>query len=438
MNLDDITFSDKHYAMLKSDLKETYDIDMGFFEAQDVSLLESLLIKTDHFRAQLFFESITGIELDSPISMLNEALRVFLKEVYPQKKVKFAENLDYRIDPTTGTTVAGDGVDRPDLYWRENQYKLEKMLTQRLQNPESTPMDFVKFDPRDAHPSDAPSNENNIYVSVLNPNKINGLDGEVLQITLPTEGDFDVPIEPNTDPMPPVNSDTPDSVAKQQDGNLNIPGENKNFNMNKLKEGNMSKIEKMAKLTESVMLTEAELQRAEIVLATKDIVSRLQKQIEDISSMATDDVLPLVDGMKENFGAPTANGFAQKAEDALQVASDSIQSLRDLFDSYARALEKHIGDASAPNDLALDDEVPAPIAPDAEDAGTGDYEMKSPTDALMGESVFIGGKEVKLDENQIAAMRFASQFNKAPMPFYLLTENEKKQLKIAAEIIKGK
>src|SRR3546814_4970443 len=68
------------------------------------------------------------------------------------------------------------------------------------------------------------------------------------------------------------------TLFRSQDGNLNIPGENKNFNMNKLKEGNMSKIEKMAKLTESVMLTEAELQRAEIVLATKDIVSRRSEE----------------------------------------------------------------------------------------------------------------------------------------------------------------
>ncbi|MCK9529431.1 MAG: hypothetical protein M0R77_02510 [Gammaproteobacteria bacterium] len=455
MNLDDINFSDKHYSMLKKDLKESYFVDMTFFESLPIPLLEKLLIRTGEMRSKIFLESLVIGNISSPISLLNEALRVYLKEIYPQKKVKFKEDLEYKIDPNNGAAISGDGTNRPDLYWREDQYNLEKMLTQRLQNPNSTPEDYIKFDPRDANPIDAPSNENNIYVSVLNPDKINGLDGDVLKISNPSDQESIAPVnaasKPGAMPVPaPAEqeiepSDTSiytigDDQEEEQEI-LNIPGVNINFNIGNLKEGEMSKIEKMTKLTESVMLEEAELQRAEIVLATKDIVSRLQKQIEDISSMATDDVLPLVDGMKENFGAPTANGFARKAEDALQKASDSVQELRDLFDSYARALEKHIGDGSTPNDLSLDDEVPAPIAPIAPDgeesAEAEDYEKKDPEEALMGESIVIGGKTVKLDESQMAAIKFAKKYNESPMPMYLLSESEKKQLKIAAKILKG-
>lgn len=443
--------------MLKKDLKETYLIDMDFFEALPIKLLEVLEIKTSELRSKIFLESLTGNNFDTPIALLNEALRVFLKEVYPQKRVNFKEDLEYKIDPSTGAAISGNGKERPDLYWRENQYNLEKMLSQRLQNPNSTPMDYVKYDPRDANPVDAPSNEHNIYVSVLNPDKINGLDGDVLKITTPADTDQPSPVQSAPEPevmavpqipsMPEPAYQKPMQTSVQPTGNgeeeneeiLNIPGVNINFKISKLKEGEMSKIEKMTKLTESIVLEEAELQRAEIVLATKDIVSRLQKQIEDISSMATDDVLPLVDGMKENFGAPTANGFAHKAEEALQKASDSVQELRDLFDSYARALEKHIGDSSSPNDLSLDDEVPAPIAPEPEvtDDATGYEKKNDAVDGLMGEGILVGGKLVKLNESQLAAIKFAKQYNKAPMPLYLLSENEKKQLKIAAKILKG-
>lgn len=459
MYLGDISYSDKHYSMLKKVLKETYDIDMAFFESFSITFLRKLEEHTANLKAQLVLENaFTGIETVSLLPVLNEALRVYLKEIFPQKKVKFKESLDYQIDPNTGAAISGDGTDRPDLYWREDQYKLEKKLTSRLQNPEATPEDFIKHDPRDANPIDAPSNKNNIYVSVLNPDKINGLDGDVLEIGINSDASQESPVarssnqitqptqitvEPQEAPVTtsePALAQTPAEV----ESSLNIPGVNINFYIGNLKEGEMSKIKKMAQLTESVMLEEAELQRAEIVLATKDIVSRLQKQMEDISSMATDDVLPLVDGMKENFGTPTANGFAQKAEAALQRASDGVQELKDLFDSYARALEKHIGDGSTPNDLSLDNEVPVePEMPNEEPVADLDseesYEKKSPADALMGESVIqIGDRVVKLSESEMAAVKFAKSYQTSGMPLFLLSESEKLQLKIAAKIIKGK
>jgi hypothetical protein len=356
--------------------------------------------------------------------MLSEAMRIYLKEIFPQKKAKFKESIQYTVDPNIGATIAGDGQERPDLYWRQDQFKLERALTQRLQHPKTTPSDYIKFDPRDAEPTDAPSNENNIYVSVLNPEKINGVGADVLQITIKDEGNPETPIVAN-------------------DGEPNTDEEN--FSISNLKGVDMNKIKKMAAVTESVMLEESELQRAEIVLAAKDIVSRLQKQIEDISSMATDDVLPLVDGMKENFGIETANSFAQKAEDSLQRASDGVQALRDLFDNYARALEKHIGDGEVPNDMSMDGEVDVPVAPvGAENPETdAGYEKKNgedgntAVDGLMGESIKVGGKVSKLTESQQQAIQFARSYQANPMPLYLLSESEKKMLKVASKLIKG-
>lgn len=428
MNLDDINFSVKHYSMLKNNLKKTYNIDMNFFEALDYDLLEALCEKVSNLNSEICMESVfvTG-HSNTPIPLLTEALRIYLKEVYPQKKAKFKESIQYKIDPNTGAALSGNGVERPDLYWRGDQFKLERALTQRLQNPNTTPEDYIKYDPRDANPTDAPSNETNIYVSVLNPEKINGMDPEVLQITTDDGQDSSSPVV-------------------QSDGKVKIT--DINSIVQKLKGVDMKKIKDMAAVTESVMLEESELQRAEIVLATKDIVSRLQKQIEDISSMATDDVLPLVDGMKENFGHATANSFAQKAEEALQTASDGIQTLRDLFDNYARALEKHIGDGSVPNDMTMDADNEQAITPPSSETGGDEmatpdpYEKKdggenAAVDGLMGESITVGGKTIKLSESQKAAIKFARQYTKAPMPVYLLSEGEKKQLKIASKLLKG-
>lgn len=426
MNLDDINFSVKHYSMLKQNLKNTYSIDMSFFESLPANILESLEKRVSYLKEEMSYQGSFFDDGSSVIPTLYEALRVYLKEIYPQKKAKFGESIQYKIDPNTGAAISGNGVDRPDLYWRGDQFKLERLLTQRLQNPESTPEDYIKYDPRVANPSDAPSNENNIYVSVLNPEKINGIGADVLQITTDDEGSIPSPVQP-------VTGDS-----------LNIPDEIK-FSIGNLKGVDMKKIKNMAAVTESVMLEESELQRAEIVLAAKDIVSRLQKQIEDISSMATDDVLPLVDGMKENFGQATANSFAKKAEDSLQTASDGVQALRDLFDNYARALEKHIGDGEVPNDMSMDNDMGQPVTPDqgegSEEPEAGyekkDGEENAAVDGLMGESIHIGGKKVELSESQKAAIAFAKQYSKDPMPIYLLSESEKRKLKVASKILKG-
>lgn len=352
MIIDDVYSSKNYYLSLKRDLKETYQIDMDYFESlpiNNIKILENAstsIVQQSQKDIKLFDNNSSNI----PITKLNEALRIFLKEIYPQKNVKFKENLENAVNY------------KPISYSNEDRYKLEKDLVEHIMRLESN-LDI-----------------NNVMAGSL------------------------------------------DAIFNPCNGNL--------------KEGEMDNINKLAKLTENVILQEAELQRAEIVLATKDIVSRLQKQIEDIAGMATDDVLPLVDGMKENFGSPTANSFAKKAEEALQTASDSVQNLRDLFDSYARALEKHISDGSVPNDMSLGDEVA--VEPEAEPEvapAPEEYEKKTPEEALMGE-----GKDSKfgsLTESQRAAIKFAQTYNKSPMPLYLLSESEKRQLKVAAKILKG-
>ena len=428
MFLNDINFSSKHYSSLKNKLKENYGINMTFFEHQPKPLLEMLEKRSYAIKEQLVLRSMVLENQGSYIPLLNEAIRVFLKEIYPQKKVKFQEALDYKIDPSIGAAISGDGNERPDLYWRDDQYKKEQEITNKLKNPNSTPEDFINMDPRQDAADSVPANPD-IYVSVLNPNQIKGLDGDVLQISQPETDEDDNLI---------------DLIDMSQQVFLAPVGDKK--------DGDMKKISKLAAISESVILQEAELQRAEIVLAMKDIVSRLQKQIEDISSMATDDVLPLVDGMKENFGVPTANSFAQKAEGLLQTASDGVQALRDLFDGYSRSLEKHIGDGEIPTDMSMGDDVssvaaPVDTGPDhsgEEELGGRDtsYEKKpgaagSPADALMGESINVGGKIVKLDESTKAAIAFAKSYARNPVPMFLLTESQKKQLKIASKVLKG-
>ena len=61
-------------------------------------------------------------------------------------------------------------------------------------------------------------------------------------------------------------------------------------------------------------LMEQDLDQAELVLAAKDMVDRLQKMAEDLASMQVEDLMPLVDAMRESFGTEQANAFSASVD----------------------------------------------------------------------------------------------------------------------------
>ena len=112
-------------------------------------------------------------------------------------------------------------------------------------------------------------------------------------------------------------------------------------------------IKGLSNILESSLLNESELQRAEIVFATNDIVMRLGKMIEDLSKMGTDDIMPLVDGIRDNFGPTIAEQFSREAEQSLQAAADSIDSMKQGMDAYRAKFEGHISDEDSQNPVDL-------------------------------------------------------------------------------------
>lgn len=85
-------------------------------------------------------------------------------------------------------------------------------------------------------------------------------------------------------------------------------------------------------------LNEAEQQEAEVVLAAKDMVDRMQKMVEDLGEMQNEQILPLVDQIRQTLGDETASSFESSMTAAVTSAMDAVRQARTDADGAARIL----------------------------------------------------------------------------------------------------
>lgn len=91
-------------------------------------------------------------------------------------------------------------------------------------------------------------------------------------------------------------------------------------------------------LNQQQVLTEGELESAEVVLAAKDMVDSVQKMIEDTSKMMNEQLPPLLDSIRDQMGAPQAQQFKGSVTQALQTLLDNLNAARDALDQGTRGL----------------------------------------------------------------------------------------------------
>ena len=117
-------------------------------------------------------------------------------------------------------------------------------------------------------------------------------------------------------------------------------------------------------------LYEQDLEQAEVLLAAKDLVDKLQKMVEDTASMQVEELLPLVDAMKERMGPDKADGFNTSVDQVLSALLDNLKQAKDSVDNAVLALS---GDAPMP-DMSDDMEDAPAMDPDDIDAAMDDLE----------------------------------------------------------------
>lgn len=146
--------------------------------------------------------------------------------------------------------------------------------------------------------------------------------------------------------------------------------------MRKTKKKNVK--ESVTKSKKLAILMEQDLDQAEVVLAAKAMIDKLQGMAEDLAEMSVEELMPIVDAMKESFGIDMANQFSANAESILAPALDVIKQARDGMDNAVLGLT---GEGPAP-DMAMAPGADMGMAP-----GPG---IEPGMDVMPGEDEFAG------------------------------------------------
>ena len=130
------------------------------------------------------------------------------------------------------------------------------------------------------------------------------------------------------------------------------------------------------RITESVIV-EGEMEAAEQVMASKNMVDKIQKMVEDLGGMLNEDLPPLTDSIRDNMDSTMAEQFNLAMTDALSATLESMRGTREQVDAAARILT---GEA-APE--MMGDPVEEPVEEPIEEPAmepTTDMDMEAPAE----------------------------------------------------------
>ena len=124
-------------------------------------------------------------------------------------------------------------------------------------------------------------------------------------------------------------------------------------------------------------LLEADLNKAEQILAGQDVTKKLGDMVEDLANLSAKDILQLSDEMKETFGPEAAMKFEHASQDAMTNALQAVRQAKDVISTALLVLEGKIPS----NDMAADPVDAAPAADMAGDMGSAGSELLGGVDA---------------------------------------------------------
>lgn len=91
-------------------------------------------------------------------------------------------------------------------------------------------------------------------------------------------------------------------------------------------------------------LLEDEMKQAEVILAAKDIVDRLQSMAEDLSKIINEELPPLGDSIRDTISSEKSSSFMTTTSDLLSQVLDQVKQARQGVDQQTRALTGEAAD----------------------------------------------------------------------------------------------
>jgi hypothetical protein len=101
------------------------------------------------------------------------------------------------------------------------------------------------------------------------------------------------------------------------------------------------------------LIKEGQLEGAELTLAAKDMVDRVQGMLEDLGEMLNEDLAPLVDAVRDEMGTEIADQFSAAMSDSIGQALENMRATRESTDVASRILM-----GEAPAEMMGADEIP--------------------------------------------------------------------------------
>jgi autonomous glycyl radical cofactor GrcA len=165
-------------------------------------------------------------------------------------------------------------------------------------------------------------------------------------------------------------------------------------------------------LNNKLKIKESEMDKAEVTLAAKDMVDKIDAMIEDVGQIKSEELLPLVDKVRDEVGQSAADTLKSSVETAMGDLETALQSARSSLDNAARtvagdpgATDDTIGDPMNDDpmpgdDMDMDDSLNSLDVPDAE-AGGDDPEGREKRESVertkyqIAESIYtkLAGKK---------------------------------------------
>jgi hypothetical protein len=91
-------------------------------------------------------------------------------------------------------------------------------------------------------------------------------------------------------------------------------------------------------VTSESIIVEGEMEAAEVVMAARSVVDRIQGMLEDLGEIMNEDVPPLTDTITDQMGADMAAQYSTAVNGAVQAALDAVTQARAGADAAARML----------------------------------------------------------------------------------------------------
>lgn len=132
----------------------------------------------------------------------------------------------------------------------------------------------------------------------------------------------------------------------------------------------------------------SDVQQAEVTLAAQELVDKLQKMVEDLAQMQVQELMPIVDAMKEQLGFETAEAYNTTAEAALAGLLDQAKAAKEALDNATMTARGEAPAAPVATDMGMD------AAPE------GDMDMGAELDMDMADD-FGGDDAAAGEENPV-------------------------------------